>query len=182
MNFQFYFEKLKESNNYKDFVKKEPNSFLCSCFFVIDKQKVEPLATLSGSQSKEGQDNKQHFDYFTEDQKFFSFQLEQDCKLVPVDVPEIKKPGKLPSDLDLDFNEIEKLIEHKMVNEKINNKIQKFLFSLQNINNKILLNGTVFISMLGMIRISIDVENMKILDFEKKSFFDVMKVSKKKKD
>jgi hypothetical protein len=165
MNFQFYFEKLKEANSYKDFIKKEPEAFLSSCFFVIDKEE---------------QDNKQHFDYFNKD-KFFSFQLEQDCKLVPVDVPETKKPSKLPSDLDLDFNEIEKLVLGRMIDEKINNKIQKFLFSLQNINNKILLNGTVFISMLGMIRISIDVENMKILDFEKKNFFDIMKVSKKDK-
>ncbi len=165
MNFQFYFEKLKESDNFKDFVKKEKNAFLCSCFFVIDK---------------EGKDNKQHFDYFTEDNKFFSFQLEQDCKLVPVEVPETKKPNRLPSDLDLDFSEVVKLIQDKMDVEKIKSKIQKFLFSLQNMNGKICINGTVFISMLGMIRISIDVEKMDILDFEKKSFFDIMKVNRKK--
>lgn len=165
MNFKFYLEKLHASDSFSRFVKEDPEAFLSSCFFVIDK---------------EGKDNKTHFDFYTKDKKFVSFQLEADCKLVPVDVPETKKPEKLPADLDLDFNEIEKLIESRMFDEKIKNKIEKFLFSLQKVNNKVLLNGTVFISMLGMIRISIDVENMKILDFEKKSFFDVMKVTKKK--
>jgi len=43
-----------------------------------------------------------------------------------------------------------------------------------------MLIGTVFISMLGLLKVRIDVEKMKIVLFEKKSFFDMMSIKKKK--
>ena len=44
-------------------------------------------------------------------------------------------------------------------------------------NRKDFLIGTVFISGLGMIKINIDISEMKIIVFETKSFFDFMKKS-----
>lgn len=163
MNFQFYVEKLQDSEKYKDFTKENKKAFLCSCFFTIDK---------------EGEDNKQHFDFWNEE-KFYSFQLEKN-ELVPVEVPETNQPEEVSLDLDLDFNDIENIIEQKMEEKNIKNKIQKFLYSLQKKDGKHYLIGTVFISGLGMLRIKICIENKELLDFEKKSFFDVLKISGKK--
>jgi hypothetical protein len=166
MNFQFYVEKLEELKDYKEFTKKDKEAYPCSCFFVIDK---------------EGKDNKTHFDFYTSEEKFVSFQLEEK-KLVPVDIPEdkeAKKPDKISFDLEFDFNEIEEMVQDRMNKENIKNKIQKFLFSLQRLDGKHFLTGTVFISLLGMIKVAVDLESMSITDFEKKSFLDIIKPKKK---
>lgn len=168
MNFQFYIEKLHDSDSFKKFRKENPDAFLCSCFFVVDL---------------EGNQEKQHFDFFIpEDKKMFSFQIEKSCELVPVEVFDNKSLNKILFDHDFEFKQVEDLIVRKMVEEGIKNKIHKMLFSLQNKNGKDFLIGTVFISMMGMLKVIIDLDNMKITEFEKKSFLDIMKVSGKKKD
>jgi hypothetical protein len=167
MNFQFYLEKLKDSQEFKNFEKENNDLVFSSGFFVVDKQ---------------GQDNKQHFDFFVPGKnKLFSFQLENNIKRVPVEFGE-SKFEKIPYDLDFDFNDIENLIIEEMQKQGIKNKIQKFLFSLQNKDGKSFLIGTIFISGLGLVKISIDLKEMKILDFKKKSFFDMLKITSKKKE
>ena len=47
------------------------------------------------------------------------------------------------------------------------------------INNKFLI-GTVFISGLGIIKVNIDIKDKKIIEFEKKSFFDMVNVLRRK--
>lgn len=166
MNLQFYLEKLHSSKQFKNFMKQNPDAFLCSGFFVIDL---------------EGKDNKQHFDYFVpKEKKLFSFQMEEGTALVPIEMIDKRIPKKISAKHDFDFKEIEKLVEKKAMQEGITNKIQKMLFSLQKLNEKEMLVGTVFISILGMIKIQIDLSQMKIIQFEKKSFFDMMNVLKKK--
>ncbi|MCK4647827.1 hypothetical protein KAT24_02770 [Candidatus Pacearchaeota archaeon] len=210
MNFQFYVEKLKNSDVFKNFMKEHPDSFPCSGFFIIDKT---------------GQDNKQHFDFYipfpptlpnlpspkareidnsvndkrsfdvnnsnqlrandseqgksNENGKMMSIQLE-DMQLIPVETF-----GHVPEEIslehDFDFENVEKMIEERMEKEKIKKKIQKILFSFQHLEGKDLLVGTVFISMLGMIKVVINLKNMEITEFERKSFFDIMKFSRKKK-
>jgi hypothetical protein len=55
----------------------------------------------------------------------------------------------------------------------------KLLFSLQNQEGRDHLIGTIFVSGLGMLKCSIDLQDKKIVEFEKKSFFDIMRVVKK---
>ncbi len=166
MNLQFYIEKLKNSEIFKNFMKAHPDASICSGFFIIDKT------------GKEG--DKQHFDYYLpQENKIMSIQLEN-MQLVPVEIF-----GKIPEKISLehdffDFEEVEKMIEEKMISEGIKNKIQKMLFSLQSLNGRNFLVCTVFISMLGLISVNIDLKNMEITGFEKKSLLDILKVSRKK--
>ena len=163
MNIQFYMEKLFSSKEFKEFIEKNPDAYLCSGFFVIDK---------------EGKDNKQHFDYYVPNEnKMFSFQLESEVKIVPIELIDKETSKKIPKP-DFDFDNIEKMIREEMKNQNIKNKIQKLMFSLQNFNEKDFLICTVFISMLGILKVNIDLSNEKITEFEKKSFFDVLKVQK----
>ena len=66
-----------------------------------------------------------------------------------------------------------------MKTEEIDKKIQKILLSLQSKQGKDFLVGTVFISGMGIIKANIDLSEMKVVDFEKKSFFDMVKMVKK---
>lgn len=167
MNLQFYLEKLYDSEIFKKFIKENPDAFLCSGFFVIDKTGKET--------------NKQHFDYYLPGiKKMFSFKMESGTEKVPVEMFEEKVPEKISINYDFDFEDIEKIIVDEMEKQGIKAKIQKILLSLQKLDGKDFLIGTVFVSALGMIKVHIDISERKIILFEKKSFFDMINVLKKK--
>ena len=165
MNLQFYLEKLHSSDEFQAFIKENPQAFLCSGFLTIDKER---------------NNNQVHFDYFIPKEKIIiSFQLESEVQKVPLEKYDDKIPEEVSTDFYLDFEEIESLILIKMGSENIKNKIQKIILSLQSINGKNLLIGTVFVSMLGLLKITVDIEGKKITEFEKKSLLDIMNVFKK---
>ena len=148
-------------------MKQNKEAFLCSCFFVIDKEEEK---------------DKQHFDfYIPSSNKIFSFPLEDDTEEALIDVKDGKIPTKISFEHDFDFNDVEKMIERKMIEENIDKKIQKILFSLQNIDGKDFLIGTIFITSFGLINATIDIDEMKVKDFKKRSIFDIMNVFKKEK-
>ena len=165
MNLQFYIEKLHNSGEFKKFMQENPEAYLCSGFFVIDKEKS---------------DNQQHFDfYIPKSGQIFSFQMEKGIKKVALDRFDKKIPEKISLDYDFDFAEAENLILMRMKREQINKKIQKIMFSLLKIQGRDFITGTIFISGLGMLKLNIEPVSMRITDFEKISFFDMMRVVKK---
>jgi hypothetical protein len=142
-------------------MKENPGAHLCSGFFTMDK---------------EGKDNKRHFDFYVpKTKKMFSFKLEDGVEMMPIDIVIDKIPDKLDIDFDFEFEEIEKMLEGEMKKKEIKSKIQKIILSLQDLKGKPFLVGTIFISMLGLLKVQIDISDMKIVEFEKKSFFDMMK-------
>ena len=167
MNLQFFLEKLQGSEEYKGFIKENPDAFLASGFFIIDVENNE-------------KSNKYHLDYYCawkkgENGKMFSFQLEEGIKLVPLELLDSFKATRIKLDSTTEFKEIEEIILREMKKQGIKNKLQKIIMSLQNINNKNIFICTVFVSMLGLIKVTIDDSNKEITSFEKKSFFDMLK-------
>ncbi len=161
MNFQSYLEKLYESLVFEDFKKEFSDAVLCGGFFVIDK---------------EGNDNKQHLDFFVPSlKKVFSFKLEGEIQGDFVKNFDEKIQEKVSDNYDFDFEEIEELIVNEMKKQEITNKIQKILLSFQRLDTRDYLVGTIFISGMGLIKVQIDLIDMKFVDFEKKSFFDMLK-------
>src|SRR4030042_4773283 len=119
MNSQFLLEKLNSSEEFKNFKKENKGAYLCSGFFVID------LENEAG--------NQYHFDFFVpENEKSFSFELEQAVRIVP-----LERYGQILEEVSMknnfDFAEIEKIISAEMEMNKIKNKMQKMIFSLQNL-------------------------------------------------
>ena len=167
MNFQFYLEKLFASNSFQEFIKENKEAFPCSGFFTIDLEKNQ---------------NQQHFDYFSPRiNRIFSFKLENNCEKVEIEPEENYEPQKLSMNYSFDFDEIKEIITKKIEEEKINAKVQKILLSLQKVKTEDLLTGTVFISNLGIIRVSIDIVKKQIIDFQKSSLMDMFKIIKKTK-
>ncbi len=163
MNFQFYLEKLHSSEVFKKFMKESPGAYICSGFFTVDK---------------EGTDNQRHLDFYIPEKKqMFSFKLEKEIEKIPVELTIERVPEKLSTNFDFEFEEMEKLILDEMEKQNIKNKLQKIIISLQNVKGKNLLICTVFISMLGLLKVHIGLEENKpkIVLFEKKSFFDMVK-------
>ena len=161
MNFQFYLEKLYSSNIFKNFMRENPKAYMCSGFFTIDK---------------EGEDNQRHIDFYIPDtKKMFSFRLEKKIEKIPIEAMTKKTPPEIKPGFDFNFEDVEEMIIDEMKKQDIKNKLQKIIFSLQNINGKNFLVCTVFISLLGLLKVHIDLKEKKIILFEKKSFFDLMK-------
>ena len=164
MNLQFYLEKLFASNEFKKFKKENKDAYLCSGFFSIDRQ---------------GKDNQQHFDFYIPlTKKMFSFKLEKG-ELSPLENYDKRIPEKLKEDFDFDFDEIENMIINKMKEENVNKQIQKLLLSLQGMEGKNFIIGTIFISGMGILKVTFDLSENKITNFEKKSFLDMFKIIKK---
>jgi len=168
MNFQFFYEKLVDSDEYKNFKKKNPKAYLCSCLFILDRE-------------HSGKENKIHFDFWLpEEKKMNSFRIDGKVEFMPVENFETKPFEKVSVDYVFNLEDFEKMILEKMGEEKINGRIQKLLFSLQRSNGKDFLIVTGFLNNLGLIKANISIEENKILHFEKKSFFDMMKIVKGK--
>ncbi len=167
MNFQFYLEKLYASDYFDKFIKENKDAFPVSGFFVLDLV---------------GKDSQQHFDYYIPStKKLFSFQLEKGGEPVPIELVEGFKANKIAMNYNFDFKDVDALIQEEMEKKEIKNKIQKFLFSLQIKDGKDYLVGTIFLSGMGLLKVNIDISEMKITAFEKKSFFDMLKITGKKK-
>jgi hypothetical protein len=167
MNSHFLLEKLESSDEFKKFKKENKDSFLCSGFFMIDLESKTP-------------ENKYHFDfYIPSSKKTFSFELEDGVKLIELERFEENMLKEVSMKDNFDFEEIKEMILKEMEEKKINNKIQKMIFSLQNQEGKDCLFGTVILSGLGLLKMTFYVSEKKIDDFEKKSFFDMMKIVKK---
>ncbi|VVB82292.1 Uncharacterised protein [uncultured archaeon] len=166
MNSQFLFEKLEASDEYKKFMKENRGAYLCSAFFIIDMDK--------------NPENKYHFDFYVpENKKTFTFELENGIKLVPTERTDEIILDKVSMKNHFDFDELKELTLNEMAANKVTNKIQKMIFSLQNRDDGDVLFGTIFLSGLGLIRMNFDLEKNKVTDFEKKSLFDMMKIVKK---
>jgi hypothetical protein len=167
MNSQFLFEKLKSSERFRKFIEENKDAYLCSGFFIIDME------------NKENSGNKYHFDFFVpSSKKTFSFELERGVELVPLERYE-QVLDRISLESHFDFEEIEKIILGEMCQNKVNNKIQKMIFSLQNVKGKEMLLGTIFVSGFGMVKANIDLKERRVTDFEKKSFWDMLNIMRK---
>ena len=166
MNFQFYYEKLTDSDEYKNFIEKNPSAYPCSCLFIVDRE-------------NSGEGNKVHFDFWLpEEKKMSSFRVDKKVQFMDVENFETRPFEKISVDYTFDFDDFEKMILDKMSEEKINGKIQKLLFSLQRLKGKDFLITTGFLNNLGLLKVTISLDENKIISFEKKSFFDMMKIVK----
>ncbi len=166
MNLQFYFERLHASDAFKEFIKENPKEYLCSGFFTIDKE----------SRTPEGTDEK-HFDFYIPDKKemFILKIVPEGVERLPVEMAAPGVPEKISNAIDFDFKEVEKLILDEMEKQKVKNKLQKIMISLQKFEGKEALICTVFVSMLGLLKVYIDPKTKKVIHFEKKSLFDIVK-------
>lgn len=168
MNFQFYVEKLFDSEEFQKFIKENKDAYPCGGFFVNDLENLKKP------------DNKNHIDYFIPSVgKLFSFQLEKGVEKVPVENVGGQIPEKIALNYNFDFEEIEDLIRKKMEKENIKNGIQKILLSIQNQKGKDFLVGTAFLSSMALLKLSISIPEKEIIEFEKKSFLDMFSVFKK---
>lgn len=148
MNFQFYLEKLNQSEEFKEFLDKFPKAHLTSAFFSIDKTGKE--------------DHSQSIDYYVPQTKeFISFKLSNPIQKIPMQVLEGQTFTKISSNIDFELNEIENIIQEKIKENEIKNSVQKLMYSLQQKENKNYIIGTLFLSNLALVKFVLNLETKK---------------------
>ena len=168
MKFQFYHEKLIASEEYQNFKRENPGAYPCSGFFVLDKE-------------KEGANDQVHFDFWLPQyEKMYSFKLNGPIEFVNVENFDKRPFEKLSMNYDFDLNDVEKIILERMKTENAKGKIQKILFSLQKLKGIDYLIITVFLNNMAMLKVNYNIAEKKIIEFERKSFFDMLKIMTKK--
>ena len=113
--------------------------------------------------------------------KIFSFDLSNEkIQVNPIENYSEIIPEKIPMSFNFDFEEINEIILEKMKKESLNSAIKKYLFSFQSLKKVPYLIGTLFLQNMGLLKVEIDLKTKEIKAFDRKSFFDVLKVIKKK--
>ncbi|MBN1252282.1 MAG: hypothetical protein JXL97_08440 [Bacteroidales bacterium] len=167
MKFQFYYEKLLASDKYLSFKKEHPKAYPCSGFFALDLENL-------------GKNNQVHFDFWLPDvEKMYSFKVSGPVEFVNVENFDKRAFEKLSMNYTFDLEEVMKVIQSKMDDEKIKGKMKKLLFSLQKMNGVDYLLATVFLDNMAMLKATYDIADKRITDIEKKSFLDIFKIIKK---
>jgi hypothetical protein len=215
MKLSDYYNKLEKSKEYQNFIKKNPKAYMCSCFFMSDKenntteihfdyyiennQSSQPIIrpTLDHTQIAEVDSRsrsptiKSEINQNNNLGKMFSFKISptnhppttypanSEITFTPTEFFDKRIPEKLILDKKIELDYFEKLIFERMEKENVKEKSTKFLYSFQCVNGKNLLLATVFLSKLSLLKISIDVSKKEIIDFDKKSFFDIISFMKK---
>lgn len=168
MKFQFYYEKLVGSDEYKNFVKENKKAYPCSGFFILDLE-------------KDGENNQVHFDFWLPDEKkMVSFKMTGSIEFVNVENYDKRPFEKLSMNYEFDLEKVKLKIEKEIEKQKIKGKLQKILFSLQKFEGKDYLIITAFLNNLSMIKVQYLIEEDKIINLEKKSFMEMLKIVKKK--
>ena len=98
--------------------------------------------------------------------------------MVPFEIVDNLEFNPVSLEHNFDFNDIKNIVSGEMKKRDIKNKVQKILLSLQHKKGKDYLIGTVFISNFGLLKININLLDMNVVHFEKKSFFDMLKITK----
>src|SRR3989344_2315662 len=154
MKIQPYFDKLKASKAYHDFINKNPKAYISSGFFVLD------FATKK---------NMHQLDYYIpEKQKMQTFILDgEEVTSKEDDTINKKVPRKIDKRITLDLDILKKLIEDEMKNRTITTKLQKIIAIIQNADGKLVWNLNCITTDMGVLKVHISDSDHSILKFDK---------------
>lgn len=166
MKAQHYIKKVKESKEFKDFIKSDSKAYLCSVFFVRD--------------FTEGKNETQVDFYSPKKKKIISFNAEGKIekaldktaktlgnkKFIPKELKEMTK---------IDIDEIKSTLQDEMHNRDMAYTIEKVLAFLTTMDDKPIWNCTGFLAGLGLLQAHVDDETNTVLFMDKKSLFDMIK-------
>jgi hypothetical protein len=161
------FSQLKDSEEFKKYLEKNPDAYFCAGFFIIDFQ--------TGA-------NTYQLDYCIPENKIETFAIEPDLGKIrgkPGQTMENKIPEKVSEQVQVEIENIQEIAKSEA--EKHDMGLDKIIAILQLSQGKQIWNLTCM-SGLNIIKIQIDAQTSEILKSEKSSMFDFIKIKKNKKE
>ena len=160
MNFESTLEKIESSTAFANFKKQHKEAKLCAGFFII------------------GEGNQMQLDYCLEDGRIFTFILNDNGEVQMKEAETLKKQQNLPpidKEVKVDLEDVEKILEAKLTEEKVTSKLNKVIAVLQKHEGKQIWNLNCMLANMEILRIHINSEDGEILMFEKKNMMDFIK-------
>lgn len=170
MNTQQFIDKAKASEDFKKFMKEDPQAYLCSLFFTRDY---------------ENKQNETQVDFYSPKKDIIaSFKVDKKVERIPLDkkaeTVTHKKfvPKPLGKNIKMDIEDVKPMLMAEMNNRNIANDINKILVVLHIADDRVVWNCTGFLKGLGLLQAHLEDESESVLFMEKKNFLDLLKFVK----
>lgn len=156
-----YVDRLRDSQEYKKFLKENKNAFMVAGFFVLDFE--------SGK-------NMHQIDYYAPDHhKVAAFTLDGRITMQMLSLIRKKIPEKLDLDTKTDLNALRGILEDEMKNRTMAEDIKKIIAVIQCVDNKKIWSVNCILSGMSLLKASIEDESQTILKMDKANIFDFIK-------
>lgn len=164
MTFASLYKRITESEAFKMFSRENPDSEMVIGFFILNLE--------SGT-------SQEQLDFKTKD-KIFSFSVNQDDEIIVnqeelVESFEDKKLQKISPEIKVDLEDLKNIVQNKLNEEKIQNKLEKIIAILQINEKEEVWNLTCILYGLAIIHILVNPQSGEITKFERKSMSDFVK-------
>jgi hypothetical protein len=155
-----YIEKLGNSQQYKDFQKKNSDAFLVAGFFVLDLETGQNLHQIDY--------------YIPSTKKIAAFTLDKGVTLQILETLNKKTPEKLDIKTNIDLDQMYGILEDEMKNRSITDEIKKIIAVVQNIKGKKIWNINCILSGMSLLTAHVEDSSKTVLKMERKSLMDYM--------
>ena len=162
MKFSHYKKKLETSREFKDFKKKNPKSYLCAGFFILDYE--------AGKHSNQ-------LDYMVSNRKVATFNLDSGVKMKLSELPAkaSKKLQKIEGEAELDLEKLKGIVQDEMTNRMVTEDVKKIIAVLQVLDNELVWNLNCILGGMNVLQVHIGDKDGSILKFEKHSILDFIR-------
>jgi len=161
MKIRPYFEKLEQSETYKNFKVKYPDSFLVAGFFVLDLEEKRNVHQIDF--------------YVPKEKKIAAFTLDGEITLKLLETMNDKVPEKLDLETNIDLDALQGILTDEMRNRGISEDIRKIIAVVQNIEGKRIWNLNCVLTGMEILKSHVEDESKSVLKIEKSSIMDIMK-------
>lgn len=165
-----YVQKVKNSQDFKEFMKEDPKAYLCSLFFTRDFNDNRSETQVDFYSPK-----KKMIVSFKADKKIERFPLNKKAETL-THKKFIPKPIK--ETIKMDVDELEPTLTDEMHNRGMTYHIEKLLAFVNITDGELIWNCTGFLRGLGLLQAHVEDKTNTVLFMEKKSFFDILKFTK----
>jgi len=157
-----FINKIETSKEFSDFKKKNPNAPLCAGFFVLDLGRGKSTYQL---------------DYYLPNKKVETFDIDGKKIVRKTSQHGLKKiPSKIEGDVNIDLDMLKGLVEDEMKNRGVTEKVSKIIAVLQKMGKEKVWMLNCMTPSMNIIKVHIADSDESILEFEKFSLMDMMKV------
>jgi len=161
MKIKPYVEKLEQSEEYKNFKIKYPDSFLIAGFFVLDL---------------EGGSNIHQIDFYVpSEKKIAAFTLDGEITIKLLETMNEKIPEKLDLETKIDLDALQGILTDEMKNRGISEEIKKIIAVIQNIEGKRIWNLNCVLTGMEILKSHIEDDSKTVLKLERSSLIEIMK-------
>ena len=165
MKFEHYLKRVEESPEFKEFIGKHKKAYLCAGFFVLDFENGKHMHQV---------------DFFIpKGNKIATFILDEGVRAKisePIKFKKKLEKIELKEETKTDIDALKGIVHDEMLNRTVTGEIKKIIAVLQNQDGRKIWNLNCITGDMGILKVHVDDASSSVLEFEKASLFDFVKM------